>query len=630
MSQGSKASPSTVIHTLVVVGDPLLQAAIEQQIQQVGHASQSAKSVASAIERLRREPFDVVLCELHPSGSEGMELLQYMGGYYPSTPVIVICEAMVGPEFRGQYEGGGSVRIVEKPINMTRLVEIIEDCGPKKGFYGNQIEVEFFDYVQMVAISGRDKMLVVTTRQGNGFIWFEHGDIVHAQYGDHRGEQAFYKMLAVGRGTYREVLFRPPTARTIVRPSMHLLMEAARQSDEGILGTGETVEAEEEKPKKPKKPDPEPSASDSMAMSEEELVGPSSSGVKPIVKQVEQTSRTSGPDQTSRASGPDQTSRASGPDQTSRASGPDPKPSDSTRMRAPMPKPERQPAPTSPAKAPPQSAPSTPARRPEGPSIDRAGLADSAIARLDDLQLPADDDEVEATRTRQQPSGDAASDGVPTMKRRAVQTLDKVIRSTPVSMPAVGAGKPTPSSTPAAKTASHVPVQAPIDRRADRNTPMSTPATRAGASTTAGAVPPRSGTQRDSAVTARPGGPKPIQKATTVDLLDDPETRDLMLGQFWQFDGVNGVAIISSTGKVIAEDMRNNGTVVTLAGFYMRGAARIARTLGYNVFDGVIARAANGQQMIMVGMGATSAVLSVAAGHDPEVIRDAIMGVEKR
>jgi predicted regulator of Ras-like GTPase activity (Roadblock/LC7/MglB family) len=157
---------------------------------------------------------------------------------------------------------------------------------------------------------------------------------------------------------------------------------------------------------------------------------------------------------------------------------------------------------------------------------------------------------------------------------------------------------------------------------------MSTPATRAGASTTAGAVPPRPGTQRDPVVT-RPGT-KPIQKATTVDLLDDPETRDLMLGQFWQFDGVNGVAIISSTGKVIAEDMRNNGTVVTLAGFYMRGAARIARTLGYNVFDGVIARAANGQQMIMVGMGATSAVLSVAAGHDPEVIRDAIMGVEKR
>ena len=103
-----------------------------------------------------------------------------------------------------------------------------------------------------------------------------------------------------------------------------------------------------------------------------------------------------------------------------------------------------------------------------------------------------------------------------------------------------------------------------------------------------------------------------------------------MLGQFWQFEGVNGVAIISNTGKVVAEDMRNNNNIVTLAGFFMRGAARIARTLGYHVFDGVIARSVNGQQMIMVGMGATSAVLSVAPGHDPEAIRDAIMGVETK
>jgi CheY-like chemotaxis protein len=592
VSQSSKASPTTVIHTLVVVGDPLLQAAIERKIQQSGNASQPAHSVHGAIELLRREPFDVVLCELHPAGGDGNELLQYMGGHYPSTPVVVICEAL-SPEFRGQYEGGGAVRIVEKPVNLVKLLEIIEACGPKKGFFGNQIEVEFFDYVQMVAISGRDKMLVVSTRAGNGYIWFEHGDIVHAQYGDYRGEQAFYKMLAAGRGTYREVLFRAPTARTIVRPSMHLLMEAARQSDEGILGTGETVEAEEEKPKKPKKPEPQPepsmtSASDSMAMSEEELTGPATSSVKPIVK----------------------------PQQDGRPA------------RAPMPKPERTPAAT-PAKPPPQSAqPTNVIRRSDGPSIDMAGLADSAIARLEDLGLPNDDDEVEATRVRQSPSpSDSTGDGVPTMKRRpAVQTLDKVIgRPTPVSLPAIGGGRPTPApipARPAATTGRPTPTSSPsVERRdpAARTTPAPAPAAR-----THTTRPP---TQRDPVV--KPGA-KPIQKATTVDLLDDPETRDLMLGQFWQFDGVNGVAIISSTGKVIAEDMRNNSTVVTLAGFYMRGAARIARTLGYNVFDGVIARAANGQQMIMVGMGATSAVLSVAAGHDPEVIRDAIMGVESK
>jgi hypothetical protein len=165
-----------------------------------------------------------------------------------------------------------------------------------------------------------------------------------------------------------------------------------------------------------------------------------------------------------------------------------------------------------------------------------------------------------------------------------------------------------------------------------RGTPASTPAVSRGTPTSMPAVRPSAGPAAATRTTPGPGRTDrpPIKKANTVDLLEDPETRELMLGQFWQFEGVNGVAIISSTGKVIAEDMRNNSTVVTLAGFYMRGAARIARTLGYHVFDGVIARSTNGQQMIMVGMGATSAVLSVAPGHDPEAIRDAIMGVDTK
>ncbi len=581
MSQNPKHSPSLVIHTLVVVGDQLLQAAIERQLQQEGHASASAGSVREAIERLRKEPFDVVMCELHPSGSEGTELMQYMGSYYPSTPVVVICEAL-SPEFRGQYEGGGSVRIVEKPIDLRKLVEIIESCGPHIGFFGNQVEIEFFDYVQMVAVSARDKALIVNTRAGTGYIWFEHGDIVHAQYGDYRGEQAFYKLLSAGRGTYREVFFRPPPARTIVRPSMHLLMEAARQADEGILGDSETIEATEEKkkPKKAPEPEPEPEADESLSMmSEDDMSEPPPARVEPKAEPV--------------------------------------------RTRAPMPKPDR---PSSPAKPPPTSAPppvsaaastssgatsasgSTSAgRRPDSErpaGLDMAGVADSAIARFDELTMPSDDDEVEANRSRggMEPGGD----GVPTLRRR-VQTLERPLgRLTPVSMPAVGGGRPTPAPIPVRSTQTNLP---------SRATPVSTP------------VPKPTGTNAKPPVRT---DARPIKKATSVDLLDDPETRELMLGQFWQFEGVNGVAIISSTGKVIAEEMRSNTTVVTLAGFYMRGAARIARTLGYNVFDGVIARAASGQQMIMVGMGATSAVLSVAPGHDPEVIRDAIMGVESK
>ncbi|WAS94115.1 response regulator [Nannocystis punicea] len=603
MPQNAKPKSSAVIHTLVVVDDMLLQAAIERRLKHEGHIAASANGSREAIERLRRELFDVVLCDLHTTSGDGAELLQWLGSYFPSIPVVLIVEAL-SPEFRGQYEGGGSVRIVEKPIDLDKLVKAIEACGVRKGFYGNQIEVEFFDYVQMVAGSGRDKAVVLTTHAGTGYLWIEHGDIVHAQWGEIRGEQAFYKMLSVGRGSFRENLFRSPPARTIVRSSMHLLMEAARQADEGILGqTDETVEErEEEKPRHVPEPEPEPT--------------------------------------------------------------PPPRPVAETRpTRAPMPKPA-----TSPARSAPPSQPAPPSHGGSGlrrasdvrpDDIDMASVADSAIARIDDLALPQDDEELEARshhrpqqhrapeRSSSERSGERSpsersgerspsersgerspepsNDGVPVLRRR-VQTLERRVaqpamptpaRGTPTSVPALRA---TPASVPARHTPASIPA---VPARA---TPTSIPAIRTNT------IPPGQSSVAARGAPAQPArnDARPIKKANTVDLLEDPETRELMLGQFWQFEGVNGVAIISSTGKVIAEDMRNNSTVVTLAGFYMRGAARIARTLGYHVFDGVIARSASGQQMIMVGMGATSAVLSIAPGHDPEAIRDAIMGVDTK
>ncbi|MFY0536977.1 hypothetical protein [Nannocystis pusilla] len=279
-----------------------------------------------------------------------------------------------------------------------------------------------------------------------------------------------------------------------------------------------------------------------------------------------------------------------------------------------------------------------------------ASVADSAIARIDDLTLPQDDDEMEArsaSRRRRAPerssersgerlpersssersgerSPEPSNDGVPVLRRR-VQTLERR-----VAQPAM----PTPRAAPRPRCRPCAPPRprcrcAPLRPRSPR-------CRRAPPRPRSRQCAPRRSRRARIRRSPRPAAQparndaRPIKKANTVDLLEDPETRELMLGQFWQFEGVNGVAIISSTGKVIAEDMRNNSTVVTLAGFYMRGAARIARTLGYHVFDGVIARSASGQQMIMVGMGATSAVLSIAPGHDPEAIRDAIMGVDTK
>lgn len=446
VSDGGGATVSSSIRVLIVDDEVNVRFAMERRLRKAGMETASASTVRHAMDRVRNDPYDVVLCDLRMPGGNGDELLRWLGAYSPSTKAIVV-SAFLTPEFKETFRSGDNLRHLEKPVDLDELVRVIEELGRRRGFYGNAIEVELFDYVQMVALTGRDKLIEVATPRGNGLIWFEHGDIVHVEYAEFRGELAFYHVLSVNRGTFREMFWTDPPKRTVQRSSTHLLMEAARMADEGELDKlhRDLQEADE-------------------------LFAP-----PPATKDEDESSFES--------------------------------------------------------------------------------LNSAGIVALDD-EPPA-----------------------------------------PPSPPPLRAPRPKPPAEPPAPAAAPEP-----------------------GSPEAIALAP----------TPIPAEPDPAREASTSGhaIFEDPDTRQVMLGQFWQFEGINGVAIISSTGKVLAEDMRSNSSMVTLAGFYMRGAARLARTLGYNVFDGVVARSMNGQQMVMVSMGAASAVLSVTSDHDPEAVRDAVMGVE--
>lgn len=457
MTEGVAAESKSTIRVLIVDDEVNLRFALERRLRTAGIVTASASTVRHAIERLRGTAFDVVLCDLRMPGGDGDELLRWLAASSPSTRAIVL-SAFITDEFKRTFPSGDTLRYLDKPTDLDALVELIEELGPRRGFYGNSIEVELFDYVQMIALTGRDKSIEVVTPKGTGRIWFEHGDIVHVEYGDYRGEMAFYHLLSVNRGTFREVHRTEPPKRTVQRSSTHLLMEAARMADEGTLAE--------------------------LQASVPEIIEAPLPGSEAVPSRVEEETSFE--------------------------------------------------------------------------SLNSSGESSAA-----------------------EPS-------------EPVDTLD---------VDEMFAAEQSTSSMPKPKP---IP-PAPQHRATPREEPPPPPPQAANDAVASG----------DSAANA-PGHA----------IFEDPDTRQVMLEQFWEFEGINGVAIISSTGKVLAEDMRSNSSMVTLAGFYMRGAARLARTLGYNVFDGVVARSMNGQQMVMVSMGAASAVLSVEAGNDPEAVRDAVMGVE--
>ena len=525
---------------LVLIVEPTSEAraAFERTLREAGLDTIAASSPRKATPMMIDTAVDAVVCRM--SGKESDPLICWVASHKPSVHVIVTGAA--GEPFREKFRDAVNLELLEG-ASTEDVVATLQTMGARKGFFGSAIEIELFDYVQMIALTGRDKVVQLATPNGTATMWFEHGDIVHVEYGDFRGEMAFYKVLAEARGSFSEVYWHNPPRRTVTRSSTHLLMEAARQSDEGTLGRDAIPEVGAE--------DPETSFADLSVESTRIAVGEGAAA-----------------------------NDARGAKRSKK------RPTGEVRAAGGK-------------------------KRPTG-----------EVRRHPSSELPAQ---------RKHPTGEVPVSGKrpagpPPAPRKRPSTEISIAK--PGAPPVIGKPRAAPPLRPMASDNEDEDFAALVeDSLSEQMQEIDQGAIEASDQFKLRGAVPDAMPEQDSSLEAA----EPQAAMSTVAghaILDDPDTRAVMLEQFWQFEGINGVAIISSTGKVLAEEMRNNSSLVTLAGFYMRGAARIARSLGHNVFDGVVARSASGQKMVMVGMGAASAVLSVEADADPEQVRDAVMGVE--
>jgi CheY-like chemotaxis protein len=105
--------------------------------------------------------------------------------------------------------------------------------GPsEQGFRGVLRRVGLQDVLQMECLSRNSSVLEVKTRQVQGLIFIEEGQIVHAQIGDRTGEDAFNYLMALSGGEFNLKPFNEPPQKTITGQWEFLLMEAARKRDE--------------------------------------------------------------------------------------------------------------------------------------------------------------------------------------------------------------------------------------------------------------------------------------------------------------------------------------------------------------------------------------------------------------
>jgi predicted regulator of Ras-like GTPase activity (Roadblock/LC7/MglB family) len=152
--------------------------------------------------------------------------------YYPGTKVIIMT-AYGSSEVHEEANARGCFKYIEKPFEINDLRKLIlEAIEEKKGFRGTVTDFHLSDLIQMNCLGRMTSALNVTREERNGIIYFNEGNVVHAECDGLEGEEAILEMLSWAGGQFSSIHGKTAPKETIIKGWQSLLLEAMRRLDE--------------------------------------------------------------------------------------------------------------------------------------------------------------------------------------------------------------------------------------------------------------------------------------------------------------------------------------------------------------------------------------------------------------
>ncbi|MCF7810612.1 response regulator, partial [bacterium] len=181
----------------------------------------------------------LILTDYYMPEINGIELLKSVHQRYPHILFIL----MTGyHSVKIQEEGlmEGVVTCFRKPFSINKLTQVIHETMNKanSGFGGVLESVQLPDIVQLINTSQRSVALKLNTADKEGSIFFENGEIIHAETEELSGEEAFYDIFNWVGGSFHTVPLIVDVKKTIKSSTTTLIIEAARRQDETIAWSG--------------------------------------------------------------------------------------------------------------------------------------------------------------------------------------------------------------------------------------------------------------------------------------------------------------------------------------------------------------------------------------------------------
>ncbi len=188
-----------------------------------------------ALEILRNHRVDLAITDIRMPDINGLDLLTAIKNNYPGTKVIIMT-AYGSSDIQKEANKRGSLYYIEKPFEIADIRKLILDILWKRsGFEGKVFDLQLTDVIQLNCLGRVTAALRVSKGDDTGVIYFNDGEIVHAECDGQIGKEALFTILRWREGKFDHERGKTPPQQSISQNWEHLLIEGMRKNDEGVF-----------------------------------------------------------------------------------------------------------------------------------------------------------------------------------------------------------------------------------------------------------------------------------------------------------------------------------------------------------------------------------------------------------
>ncbi len=192
----------------------------------------AVNSGMAALDVLAQVPVDLVITDIRMPEISGLDLLLKIRENYPQTKVVIMT-AYGSSEIQEEANRRGCFKYIEKPFEIQELRQLILNVlQDKRGFEGRISDFQLSDLIQLLCLGRQTNSLHFEKDGQRGVIFFEDGNIVHAEVEGIEGEEAFYEILTWDGGSFTLHKGEKPPRESIFKGWQSLLLEGLRRLDE--------------------------------------------------------------------------------------------------------------------------------------------------------------------------------------------------------------------------------------------------------------------------------------------------------------------------------------------------------------------------------------------------------------